>query len=161
MPEGSLASDNGFSLTRELLQMNQHTPQIRMIRVVIAANDPGIRAGLYTLLESILKIQVAGCASTGFEALHLCDRLAPDLVLMSLFMPVCDGVIGTRLIKSSCPKVKVLLIAWMEEAQNLNYALLSHADGYIFKPVGADKLGTAIYNTIHGIPQFDDEVFIL
>ncbi|HEX3046665.1 MAG TPA: response regulator transcription factor [Bacillota bacterium] len=140
--------------------MSQLTPHANPIRLVIAVANPDMRAGLKELLELDPLIRVAGGASNGFEALKLCDELAPDLVLLDVIMPVCDGVIGTRLIKGSCPTIKVLLIIEMGNEPKNKYALQSGADGYLQLPVEGPKLRTVIKEMITGVAHLDGETFI-
>ena len=68
------------------------------IRVVIADDQPLVRAGLRMILDTEADVVVAGEATTGAEAVDLCERERPDVVLMDVRMPVMDGIEATRLI---------------------------------------------------------------
>ena len=68
------------------------------IRVVIADDQPLVRAGLRMILDTEPDVVVAGEATTGAEAVELCARERPDVVLMDVRMPVMDGIEATRLI---------------------------------------------------------------
>ncbi|MCL6591611.1 MAG: response regulator [Firmicutes bacterium] len=127
--------------------MNQPIPPTPAIRIVIVGGSPET-AGLCELLEFNPLIKVIGSADHAIAALKLCDNLKPDLVVMTLMSPVCDGVIGTRLLKSCIPEIKVMLIVRMEEREMLNYAHLARADGCLLLPVSFEKIFTAIKNII-------------
>ncbi|HEX3045422.1 MAG TPA: response regulator transcription factor, partial [Bacillota bacterium] len=115
---------------------------------------------LFTTLENDEEILVIGQAANGFEALTLCDMSVPDVVLMDVKMPLCDGISGTMLIKTRYPAVKVLVMTSIETEQNLFKALESGADGYFLKGIETTKLKAAIKNAVNGESMFDKEVFI-
>jgi DNA-binding NarL/FixJ family response regulator len=119
-----------------------------------------MREGLKELIEFDSGFEVIGCASHGIEALKLCDLLKPDLALISMDMPICDGFIGTRLIKSSQPAIKVLLINWKGDDTLHNYMFLSGADGYLFISVEIPKLRAVMKAVTAGIKFCDEEVLI-
>ena len=77
-----------------------------MFKVVIADDQVILNESLKVIIEQDNDIQDVGLAQNGLEALHLCDEKSPDLVLMDLRMPVCDGVEGTKLIKTKHPEIK-------------------------------------------------------
>lgn len=81
-----------------------------MIRVLVADDQPVIRDGLKFILEQDSEISVVGCASNGIEAFELCGSLNPDLVMMDIVMPVCDGVEGTRMIKEKYGSIKIIIL---------------------------------------------------
>ena len=128
--------------------MNQPIPPTPAIRIIIVGGSPETQAGLCELLEFNPLIKVIGCADHAIAALKLCDTLKPDLVVMALMSPVCDGVIGTRLLKSCIREIKVMLIVRMGEREMLNYAHLARADGCLFLPVSIEKIFMAIKNII-------------
>lgn len=71
-----------------------------MINVVIADDQKLLRENLKSIIEQDQEIEVIGLASNGLEAADVCDQSPVDLVLMNIGMPVCDGIEGTKLIKS-------------------------------------------------------------
>lgn len=92
--------------------------------------------GLRNLLMSE-NVQVVGLAHDGLEALAQARHLHPDLILMDVHMPKCDGVVGTRLIKAEMPDCKIVMLTMSEEEQDLFEAIKSGASGYLLKSISA------------------------
>ena len=83
--------------------------------------------------------EVAGTASNGTEALKQARLLSPDLVLMDIEMPGCDGLTATRLIKAEMPQVKIVMLTVSATDENLFEAIRSGASGYLLKSQSADR----------------------
>lgn len=83
-----------------------------------------LRAGGYT---------VCGTASDGLQALHRARVLHPNVILMDVRMPVCDGLTATRLIHAELPEVKIVMLTTSSEDADLFEALRSGASGYLLK----------------------------
>ena len=103
-------------------------------------DDALIREGLQILLDTEADIQVIGTASNGQEALEMCRKTTPDLVLMDIRMPVMDGVLGTKLIKSHFRDIKVVILTTFMDDEYIKEALKSGAEGYILKNQPADSI---------------------
>ena len=91
-------------------------------------------------LQSLLNasgIQVIGCAKDGFDALNQTRALKPDLILMDISMPRCDGLAATRLIKAEMPEVKIVILSASEQDEHLFEAVKSGAVGYLLKSLRA------------------------
>jgi DNA-binding NarL/FixJ family response regulator len=125
-----------------------------MIKVLIADDQKLLRESLKTIIETDREIQVTGCASNGQEAFELCGKALPDVVLMDVRMPDCDGVEGTRLIKEKYAGVKIVMLTTFEDEKNMAEALESGADGYIFKDVTPEELIRVIKNAAEGFLVF-------
>ncbi|HEX3045355.1 MAG TPA: response regulator transcription factor [Bacillota bacterium] len=121
-----------------------------MLKILLAEDQVLLRESLKVLLEQEDDLQVVGCASNGREAFELCESLAPDIVLMDILMPECDGVEGTRLIKAKYGSIKVLILTTFDNQENVYAALQSGADGYILKEISSKDLVLAIRNTAKG-----------
>jgi two-component system NarL family response regulator len=94
-------------------------------------------------LQSLLTMhgyQVVGTAGDGLEALEQARRLHPDLILMDITMPGCDGLTGTRLIKAEMPDLKVVMLTVAQEDEVLFESLKSGASGYVLKSSRASEL---------------------
>lgn len=130
-----------------------------MIKVIIADDVELLRKGLKTIIEQDNEIQVCGLAENGKEAFDLCEKVKPDLVLMDMRMPVCDGATATKLIKEKYPNVKVLVLTTFDDAETVNEALASGADGYILKSVDEKKITHAIKSALADINVFETTVF--
>ena len=110
------------------------------MKVLIVDDDALIREGLKILLEIEADFQVVGTASNGQEALEMCRKEKPDLVLMDIRMPVMDGVLGTKLIKSHFKDIKVVILTTFKDDEYIKEALKSGAEGYILKNQPADSI---------------------
>lgn len=79
-------------------------------------------------------------AADGLEALRQARALRPDLILMDIQMPGCDGLAATRLIKAELPEVKIIMLTVSSSDENLFEAIKSGASGYVLKSQSADNL---------------------
>lgn len=130
-----------------------------MIKIVIADDDSIVRNGLKTIIEQDKDIRVCGVAENGNVAYDFCRSKSPDLVLMDMQMPDCDGSVATKRIKTDFPKIKVLVLTTFDDKETVSKALSSGADGYVLKGVDEDKLSNAIKSTVMGINVFGTAVF--
>ncbi|HEX4725513.1 MAG TPA: response regulator transcription factor, partial [Pseudonocardiaceae bacterium] len=80
------------------------------IRVLVADDQRVVRDGLTMLLDLLPDIEVVGAAADGREAVDSALRLRPDVVLMDLRMPRCDGVEATRLLHEQSPQITVIVL---------------------------------------------------
>ncbi len=83
--------------------------------------------------------EVVGMAKNGFEALTQARLLRPDLILMDIEMPECDGLATTRLIKAEMPQVKIVMLTVSTSDEHLFEAIKSGAIGYLLKSQNADQ----------------------
>lgn len=109
--------------------------------------------GLQNLFDSH-NIAVAGAASDGLEAVQMARELKPDLILMDIRMPRCDGLTATRLIKAEMPEVKIIILTTSTEDDDLFEAIKSGACGYLHKSIDTDELLEALDHARHGAPPF-------
>lgn len=112
------------------------------IRLMIADDHPSSRRGLRALLSTCPTVEVVCEAENGLEALQLVETCRPDLVLMDLQMPICDGLEATRRIKSKTPQVKIIILTIHETSQR--EALSAGADGFLLKGCPSEELLAAI-----------------
>jgi DNA-binding NarL/FixJ family response regulator len=115
-----------------------------MIRVLIVDDQPLIREGLAALLNLRPEIEVVGMASDGMEAYESALEMKPDIVLMDIRMSRTNGVEGTRLITSSLPDTKVLMLTTFQDSELIFSALQEGASGYLLKDMSADMITNAI-----------------
>ena len=114
------------------------------IRVMLVDDHTMVRRGLATFLEVFDDLELAGQAGNGDEAIELCARLLPDVVLMDMVMPGMDGATVTRLIRQQFPTVQIIALSSFKEEQLVQSALQAGAIGYLLKDVSADELAQAI-----------------
>jgi DNA-binding NarL/FixJ family response regulator len=123
------------------------------MRVLIADDHPLMVDGLRSLLEAH-GIEVAGTVGDGQAAVAEALRLEPDLVLMDIRMPVCDGLAATRLIKAQRPEMKILILTTSAEDEALFEAIKSGACGYLLKVTSGPAFIEALHGLEQGIPPF-------
>ena len=114
------------------------------IRVLLVDDHAVVRSGLSAFLLAFDDLELVGEAGSGEEAVRLCERLQPDVVLMDLVMPGMDGVTATRLIRERCPQIQVIALTSFKEKELVQGALEAGAIGYLLKNVTADELADAI-----------------
>lgn len=110
------------------------------IRVMLVDDQPLFRKGLASMLKEQPDFEVVGEASDGEEAFHKARELMPDLILMDVFMPRCDGLEATRRIKSEMPYVKIVMLTISEEDRVLFEAVKAGAIGYLLKKIEPEEL---------------------
>jgi two-component system NarL family response regulator len=123
------------------------------MRVLLADDHRLLVEGLTNLLTAH-GIEVAGVAIDGREAVALALALNPDLILMDLQMPVCDGLAATRLIKAQRPAIKVVILTVSAEEHDLFAAIQSGASGYLLKSIGGNAFIDALRGLEEGAPPF-------
>jgi len=106
------------------------------IRVLLVDDHPLFLEGLTNLLHA-RGLEVVGTAGDGLEALAQAQLLHPDLVLMDIQMPRCDGLTATRLIKTVLPDVKIVVLTVSADDEHLFEAIKSGASGYLLKNMDA------------------------
>jgi DNA-binding NarL/FixJ family response regulator len=119
--------------------------------VLIADDHRLLRDSFKSIIELNSDIQVVACAANGEEAYLYCEKYMPDLVLMDIFMSVCDGLEATRLIKSKFPHIKILILTSSTDDFDLSEAFLNGADGYILKDIGYEELILSMKSTMVGL----------
>ena len=110
------------------------------IKVLIVDDDALIRDSLKMILDLDPDIEVTGICSNGEEAWRFCREKKIDVVLMDIRMPVCDGIVGTKRIKESCPDTKVLILTTFQDDEYIIQALKNGAQGYILKNTPSQKI---------------------
>jgi len=123
------------------------------MRVLLADDHSLLLEGLQNLLES-KGIQVVGTAGDGLEAVKAAKALKPEVILMDVRMPNCDGIRATRLIKAELPDVKVVMLTTSAEEEDLFEAVRSGAGGYVLKSMSGQSLVEALNDVREGIPPF-------
>ena len=126
--------------------------------MLIADDHALFRVAIGTLLASEPDLEVVGEAADGEEALALCRKLRPDLVLMDVSMPGISGIAATRTIKAEFPKTGVLVLTAHAKEELLLEAIRAGAAGYLLKTASPAELIGAIRGTLGGESPVDQEL---
>jgi DNA-binding NarL/FixJ family response regulator len=110
------------------------------IRVILADDQPLIRAGLGMLIAETPDIDVAGEASTGAEAVQLARNTSPDVVVMDIRMPGMDGIEATQLITAGDTRARVLVLTTFDDDDYVYGALRAGASGFLVKDMALDDI---------------------
>jgi DNA-binding NarL/FixJ family response regulator len=127
-------------------------------RVLIADDQTIVREGLATLLGLLADVDVIGTAADGEEAVRLAAEHRPDVVLMDLRMPRCDGVEATRRIRASTPGTEVVVLTTYADDASVFAALQAGARGYLTKNASAAEIRQAITAVRGGEALLDPSV---
>jgi DNA-binding NarL/FixJ family response regulator len=119
-------------------------------RLLVVDDHYLARAGLQKMLAGEPDLEVVAEASDGTEALALCRKLAPDLVLMDVRMPEMDGIAATRAIKSEYPNICVIMVTMYVDPDYLFDAIKAGAAGYVLKDATRPELIAEIRKAIEG-----------
>ncbi len=103
------------------------------IRVLVADDHVFFRDGVRALLTAALDTDLVGEAGDGEQAVDLALRLQPDVVLMDVQMPGCNGIEATRRITGHSPHIGVLVVTMFDDDSNVFQAMRAGARGYILK----------------------------
>jgi len=114
------------------------------IRVLVADDQPLMRAAFRMTLEPEDDIELIGEAANGAEAVEVTGRLKPDVALMDIRMPLMDGVEATRVIVEEHPATRILILTTFDLDEYIIESLRAGASGFLLKDVGPDELISAI-----------------
>src|SRR3984885_6624073 len=128
------------------------------IRVLIADDQRVVREGLSMVLGLLPDVEIVGAAADGNEAVALAAELHPDVVLMDLRMPRCDGVEATRLLREREPGIKVVILTTYADDRSVIDALRAGARGYLTKDAGGAEIRQALHDVTSGRAVIDPAV---
>lgn len=123
------------------------------MRVLLVDDHRLMSDGVSNLLAAH-GIEVLGVASDGVEAISLVQELCPDVILMDIRMPRCDGLSATRQIKALRPEIKILMLTTSAEDQDLFESVKSGAAGYLLKSISGNAFIEALRGLEQGTPPF-------
>lgn len=133
--------------------MSETTP----IRVMLVDDHDMVRRGLAVFLETFDDFLLVGEASTGHDAVRLCETAKPDVVLMDLLLPDMDGVTTTQTIRRTYPNIQVVALTSYKEEELVQAALQAGAIAYLLKNATIDALAQAIRAAYKGLPTLAPE----
>jgi DNA-binding NarL/FixJ family response regulator len=128
------------------------------VRVLITDDQKVVREGLVALISLLPGVTVVGAAIDGDDAIRMCEELHPDVVLMDLKMPRCNGVEATERLRQRLPGIAVVVLTTFSDDAWVFSALQAGARGFLTKDAGADEIHRAITAVADGHAQFDPSV---
>jgi NarL family two-component system response regulator LiaR len=123
---------------------------LQTIRVMLVDDHNVVLSGLAAFLRAYEDLELVGEARNGLEAVNLCRKNMPDVILMDLMMPEMDGIAATRAILQDYPGVKIVAMTSFEEEELVQGVLAAGAISYLLKNVRADELAKAIRDAVSG-----------
>ena len=102
-------------------------------RILLVDDHELFREGLAGLIKAQPDLTVVGQAGDGLEALTMARDLRPDLIIMDINMPICDGLEATRLVREALPEVRVVMLTVHDKDEKLFAAIKAGANGYMLK----------------------------
>lgn len=126
--------------------------------VMLVDDEKLVRTGMEMILNTYEDINVISNAANGEEALMECRKNEPDVILMDVRMPKCDGVLGTKLIKNEFENVKILILTTFNDVEYIHEALNYGASGYLLKDSDYDLIYEAIKGCIKGNVVINQQV---
>ncbi len=119
-----------------------------MVRVAVVDDQRLFTRGLSGLVDMLPEMEVVGVAYDGEEAVELCRKEEPDVVLMDISMPKMDGISATREIRDLLPQTAIIILTAHEDDEHVFEGIKAGARGYLLKDAELEDLSVAI-RTVH------------
>jgi DNA-binding NarL/FixJ family response regulator len=129
-----------------------------MIKLLLVDDQDIFRQGLATLLSTEADLEVVAQASNGKQAIALTQQLQPDVILMDIQMPICDGVTATREICQRYPWMRILVLTTFDDDEYIGKSLQAGAKGYLLKRKSSTEMAMAIRAVNRGYAQLSPEI---
>ncbi|AFY96443.1 response regulator [Chamaesiphon minutus] len=129
-----------------------------MIRLLLVDDLVIFRQGLAALINLEPDIEIVGEAGNGEEAILLAETLRPDVILMDVRMPICNGVEATKVIHQRFPWIRIMVLTTFDEDEYICQSLQNGALGYILKSTPSQQLATTIRSLDRGFGQLDPAI---
>lgn len=121
-----------------------------MINVLLVDDQMILAEGIKSVLHSSEDIRVCGIALDGEEAIEMCKKFSPDVVLMDIRMPNMNGVVATKRIKELDERIKIVILTTFDDSDYILNAINNGASGYLLKDISAAALIDAVKNAYLG-----------
>jgi DNA-binding NarL/FixJ family response regulator len=120
------------------------------VKVLVVDDHSLFRRGIVSVLQAERGIEVVGEASDGLEAIERAESLSPDVILMDIQMPRCNGLEATRTIRERMPQTEILILTVSDKEAHLFEAIKFGAKGYLLKNAEPGELVKAIFHIARG-----------
>jgi DNA-binding NarL/FixJ family response regulator len=132
--------------------------------IVLVDDHKLVRDGVKGILERGSEFRVIGEADNGAEAVQICKRDAPDMVLMDIGLPGMNGIEATTEILRHCPKIRVIILSMYDDENSVVGAIRSGAKAYVLKRASSSELLDALRVVAKGgsylSPQVSDTLLV-
>ncbi|WP_199548943.1 response regulator transcription factor [Streptomyces sp. N35] len=128
------------------------------VDVVLVDDEPQVREGVKALLEATDDIVVVGQAADGAEAVSVCARVRPDVVLMDVNMPKVSGITAVRRLQDLSPRPRILMLTAIGDEESCVAAFQAGADGFILKSARTGDLIRSVLAVAEGDPVVAPEI---
>ncbi|MBN1298628.1 MAG: response regulator transcription factor [Actinobacteria bacterium] len=130
----------------------------RTISVFIADDHAVTRDGIKTMLSVNNDFVFAGEAANGRDAVDLCSKIKPDVILMDLDMPVMDGVSAIKILNAENPDIKIMALTSFPDKKMVREAFKAGASGYMLKNASPQEIASAIREAFSGRVSMSREI---
>ncbi|WP_066314476.1 response regulator transcription factor [Bacillus sp. FJAT-29814] len=117
---------------------------MKKIKLLLVDDQELIRESLNIVLAMEEDFNLIGMAGNGQEAVGICERQQPDVILMDINMPVMDGIDATKAIKQRWPHIQIIILTTFQEVEFVKTALSHGAEGYLLKAIHPKDLASSI-----------------
>ncbi len=151
--QAALTDALSFEAETPGVQRSGHVPSLMRskIRVVLVDDHQMLRQGIRTIVNGHPQLEVVGEAGDGLEAIELVRVLKPNVVVMDVNMPRCDGVQATKRIKEECPEIHILALSMHSSSDMFERMKQAGACGYLTKESAGGRLCQAIVDATVGV----------
>jgi DNA-binding NarL/FixJ family response regulator len=113
---------------------------MKLLRILLVDDHILFRKGVAAILSARPDFEIVGEAGDGIEAQIRTRELVPDVILMDVHMPKCDGIEAVKMIKREMPHVRIIMLTVSDNDRDLFAAIKGGADGYLLKNLEPDQL---------------------
>jgi DNA-binding NarL/FixJ family response regulator len=131
-----------------------------MIRLLLADDQEIFRQGLATMLSVEADLEIAGQAANGQDAIEAARQLQPNVILMDVQMPICNGVQATQIIHECYPWIRILVLTTFDDDEYILQSLQVGALGYLLKRTPAPEIAAAIRSVAQGYSQLGPTIAV-
>ena len=128
------------------------------IRVMVVDDHAIIRSGITAFIESQEEFELVSEAENGGEAIALCAKAEPDVILMDLLMPIVDGITATKAISRRYPAISILVLTSNDDDKLVTDAIGAGASGYVLKNGSLKDMAAAIQSVHRGDAYLSPEI---
>ena len=128
------------------------------LRIMLVDDHALFRQGLKSLLDARPDLEVVASAANGNEAIALARECKPDVILIDIEMPDCDGIEATRQIKQELPEVKIVALTVVDDDETVFEMIKSGAQGYLLKDLEAQQLFEMLEGLRRGNPPLSGQI---